>query len=652
MKNLISHFTVSIVLLLVFSCNNDFLKNDPAFFAESSTIVISPAWPAQDYSILCEGIGNAKFTISHAPEWLDISSQSGQFTNNIAILNCKAKVHKDFSEIGVYHSFVTLSVEGKGNLAIPVIYFIEGNPAIEVASSLNLGYNNWNNLFFGQLLVKNTGNGILFWEILELPEWLTNEQNNNNYNPYVLGQNGQGMVTISYNPNVPFQENLSGKIVLITNDKNKPVVEIDVKVDWGNPVLDTWDPNIDFGRTETTRYFSISNQGNGVLAWRIDSCPEWLTVSGTSGNLPIHMSTQLTFTCNRELVPSGENKIIIYLKTSDKNNSSYPITITAIGRTVADPDNVKSIEGTISDACFDGQNNILYFTTVNPNRLIAYNVNLRTIVSELPLQNAPSCFSISKDGSRTIIGHNGYITVVDMNSFSATKTLAVDYNIFDIEWGDGDWVCYTPRTYMNNNLQWKNINTEQIYDTPYNGLHGCLSEKSVIKKIPYQNYIIGSQTIVSSSGIYLIDIRTRNIEMYFFQDLLGYLDLSLWFSQDGKYLYSALGDIFETSPLYTQTDLHYDLQKKRFSPDPSIVFWAYHDSAAQSVWILATFSIIQYNDADFTSKATYYYDDVYNGRGVLAHYVFANKDGTELVVIRNATTGDAMWSLEFIPITK
>lgn len=42
-----------------------------------------------------------------------------------------------------------------------------------------------------------------------------------------------------------------------------------------------------------------------------------------------------------------------------------------------------------------------------------------------------------------VAGHSGKISCIDTNSFTVSKTCTADYNVFDIEWGDGDWCCYT-----------------------------------------------------------------------------------------------------------------------------------------------------------------------------------------------------------------
>ena len=66
MKNIIRQISISVILLLVFSCNNDFLKEElEPYYWEGPAIVILPGWDAKDYNIYCEDVGNAKFTVVH-----------------------------------------------------------------------------------------------------------------------------------------------------------------------------------------------------------------------------------------------------------------------------------------------------------------------------------------------------------------------------------------------------------------------------------------------------------------------------------------------------------------------------------------------------------------------------------------------------------
>jgi hypothetical protein len=255
MKRFSPYFLIPVICVLAFSCDNAYLMEE-SYFGESSLIAISPSWEAYDYEIKCQGVGNAGFTIKQAPEWLNVSSPTGLFINNTALLNCKANKCGDFSETGIYYSYLTLSVEGKGNLAVPVAYITEGNPTIEVESPINIDYS-------GRMLlqVKNTGKGILLCYIAQYPTWLTLYKSVENTS-FIIPSNGQEHLQFDYNSDVPVSENLSGKIVLVTNEKNKPTVEISVQIDLGNPMIYSNIPDaIDFGRTETKRQFMFYNQG-------------------------------------------------------------------------------------------------------------------------------------------------------------------------------------------------------------------------------------------------------------------------------------------------------------------------------------------------------------------------------------------------------
>ena len=334
MKNLFQNITFLIILLVIFSCNKNFLTDEQSLLSTSSSIVISPEWESNDYTIFQQGYRNAKFTVSKAPEWLKIHSSSGQFTNSYAILNCKANTFSDFLEIGLYYTYMTLSVEGRGDLVIPVVYINEGNPAISADNSVKINYNKDFHFTF-----KNTGYGILFWNIIQHPDWLRlynhNEWTSDNEVGGIIAPNETDGFYLKFNSDIAFTEYLPGKIIIASNDKNEPFIEVEVEIDFGNPVLNTSVGSnfLDFGQTETKRNFSISNRGDGLLIWKIDGCPEWLTVSENSGILQKNYSTSLIFTCNRELLSSGSNNTTIFLKTNDKNIPTYSISVTAVNNT-------------------------------------------------------------------------------------------------------------------------------------------------------------------------------------------------------------------------------------------------------------------------------------------------------------------------------
>ena len=241
MKNLIQYIFAVLLCMMVFSCSNDFLseESDVRAIAELE-ILISPEWGTQDISFYVPNTGNAYFDILKVPDWLNVGATSGQFTDDVATINCSASVNNNFSEIGVYKDLMVLDIEGKGKTLLPISYITEGNPVIETEESLILQYNN----DYGSipLVIKNTGQGILLFSIVEMPEdisiseWRDNPYQINNY-PFIIPQYDEITLDLLYNSESIHPDNVEGRIVIVSNDKNNRETVIDISFDLGNPSL-------------------------------------------------------------------------------------------------------------------------------------------------------------------------------------------------------------------------------------------------------------------------------------------------------------------------------------------------------------------------------------------------------------------------------
>jgi len=651
MKKFIQYISAGLFCVIAFACKNDFLTNVPNLpsISVASEIVVSPNWEARDYSIQVPTAGDAGFTIVKTPGWFHVPNLSGQFANGAATINCSASVNNAFSEVGIYKSSILLNIEGAGEIAIPVSYIVEGDPVIETESDLTLSCNY---TYYGSipLVIKNNGQGILLWSMVEKPDWVSfTDSLSASYPPnsssLAIPPNGAISLTLLYNiQSLAPNADLTGRIRILSNDKNNGETVINVQCAVGDPVLQCSANQLDFGSTDVIRSLDISNQGSGLLMWTLSGCPEWLSVSETRGTLSPYSSRTLVFTCDRSLLPAGQQSQTIYLETNDRNNPSYAITITAGDNPVA---NIQAIEGTVTDAWLDKTTNILYLTTSGPDRLLAYNTTTKTIERELALDRAPTCLSVSETDRSIIVGHEGMIIRVDPDNFYVTKTIALDFNIFDIEWGVDNWCCYTWDEDSNYNLHWINLDTEETYETPS---YGLLFGKLGVKKIPHQDYIVASRLSNSPSSILVFSTREPNL-VHAFGDDIG----SFWFSSDGNYLFSSKNQIYETSSL-TSSDS--PSLVGNFSPAPSSIYWIDHHADSQSVWVLAASSegddlqreIRQYNDRDYTLVNTYRYGEYYEESPARAQYVFVNSTGNELFIIKNNDLN--AWSVEYIPVTR
>jgi len=641
MKSLKRYVSILIIFILAISCNEDFLKDGPNFDDSSHTspLFISPNWDADDYIIYLQDAGNANFTIAHAPEWLTVSAQSGQFSGNAAVLHCKANTCNDFSGTGIYYSYLTLSVEGRGNLAFPVAYISEGNPEADMENFFTLDCTNG---FTASMSIKNIGEGVLIWHFEEYPEWLIPMSNTVN----IMAQNTQNQFIISYNEqSFPFSENLAGKIIIATNDKNRPVVEVTVQVDLGISsfhMLDYYN-TIDFGWAQTARSLVFSNREGGILLWEIEGCPEWITVSPPKGITHPVSGANLTIYCHRELLLYGENTDTIYLKTNDENNPLISISVTAIRSISANPDNVMDIPGNVVNAFMDKQSDILYLTTNQPDRLLTFDTNVKAIVRELPLNDAPTCFRLSEDGHFALIGHDGYVTYMDTESFSVINTIEVNHRVKDIEWGADNWCCYSVTDDNSSYLYWINLNTNEIeYDDQQSG-YGFL------RKIPNHYFMIAKTGGTNGTHVYNLTTRKKEYGNSCF--------VSGFFAENGEFMYSGEGNIYSTFSFLVNNPAYVAPPIGHFTPVQHSFYWIDHNRASQSIWCLSPwaerytdYEIIQFDDTDFTKMKTYYYSDHNNNNPVMLQYLFTNQAGTELIVVRNVADYQVSWSLEFIPV--
>jgi hypothetical protein len=656
MKWFLRIYLIVFATVFSFSCSDDFVNDNLNISGVAeSAIILSPTWDADDYQFQCAGAGNAEYKIESKPEWLNLDDYSGQFSNSMGLIHGQAFEQASFSKVGVYIDQMIVSAKGE-NYAVPVYYITEGEPAVQVGGPLVISPNNYNN----QLEISNSGNGVLLWDIISMPDWLSVDMDQFNPISVILGQGVSTNIPLKLDVERAVQNSmtgLAGSIWLRTNDKDNPEVEIAVSADLGTPQVKIYSYNlpIDFGAIETNHSLQIRNDGNGILAWSFENLPDWLSVSPSTGVCSAYSYFEITFTCDRSQLEPGINSATILLKSNDLTKPSYPITVTA--RAPGDNANIRALEGNIIDVAFDKGSNILYFVAAQANKLVAYDIAARTVLYEIPLSHAPTCMALSDDFTRALVGHGGRISVVDLNSHSVTKTIEVTGILADIEWAANDWCAYTEGgnfDIQHTSVYWVNLSTEFSMDG------SSVYEDCLIKKVPGQDYIIGSETEVSA-GLYVYDINSRSEKAELFESFDEF-----WFA--GNQIISSSGHVYRLSDVTSKNGYSSDglspIGRLDF-PGDSYYYsfpWMEYCSASHSVFVLnyesydtVSNQIYQFEDNDYTLTNIYQYDNLYQPDAqtsifeVQAHYLFSNGSGTELAVLRKGINNNN-WSFEFIAI--
>lgn len=657
-----NHSLKIIILLSVtiafFSCSDEFIKEKLDISGVgTSAIIISPEWDASDYQFKCEGVENADFTINSKPDWLILESNSGKFADSIATIHGSANPEPRFSKTGFYVDQMLITTAGN-KYAIPLYYITEGNPSVQVKRAFEISYNNYSN----EMQISNSGDGILLWDIVSMPNWLTVNMSQFSLMSIILGQGAVTTLPFTFDIQAAVQNNLKGTIVLKTNDKDNPLVEIAVSANLGTPSLYFFDKQLDFGSSETISNNRIYNQGNGILIWSFEGLPEWLSVSTAKGiEGPYSSFSDVTFTCNRSNLQPGLNSATFYLKTNDSSNSSVPINVSV--RVPGISENIKAIEGNIVDATFDKSTNTLFYVTGQPNKLVAYDVTAKTVLHEVALSKAPTCLAIGEDFKQALVGHGGLISTVDLASYSVSKTYELNSTVYDVEWAKDGWFCYTNAN-STSNLLWINSNTGETYQTPQTPNNYSLGTAD-LKKIPNQSYIIASRKNVSPTGLFVFDLDTKSLKSY------AHVSIgNVWFFKQAELMITGWSSIVRTSAVIAasgnQINGPSSIGELKISEYATASWWIDYCAANHSIWTLFSYysqtyyppvkgTIYQFEDNDYSLVKTYTYDYIYQPEAqtaayeVEARYVFSNSSGTELSVLRKGAN-NSTWSVEFIPV--
>jgi hypothetical protein len=669
MKTLYKIFPVLAAILLLNACDDSFLEekqevSSNQFLQGSSSIIISPYWEETEFIIYCYEAQNAEFSVVETPDWLEVKPVSGSFDRyGETVVRCKASVLNDFSDYGVYEYPYCIILQTKNGQVIRVsaAYLVEGSPTL--SAEIRYGFSNeWDDLTnmsyncFAQVTISNNGDGVLVWEVAEKSDWIKCVTTYSS-SPVVY-KNSSAQLSLAIDPAATIPNDLSGFITL--RSKGNKTLEVTLSVsltESGSPQLTLYDTApIDFGKNSNSISFAFYNYGDGYLIWSFDNLPEWLAVSPQSGILQSLRTQEVFFVCDRSKAPEGKSNAEIVLKTNDKNHPETKITVSISNRT-GNGDNIFDIQGTVTDAAFDKNRDLLYITTAQPNQLLVFNAATKSQDYSIELNKAPSCLSLTENGQIAAVGHNGLISIIDLTN-TLQQSFTVSIPIFDIEWADDNYICFSESDL--NDVQWTKLRWLNLTTGSVESDEALIYQNCAIKKTPAKNYIIASETQVSS-GLYTYDINEKKQKNQVFQETGN-----LWFFKNGDYFLSSYGKIFDTESL---TKLEgYDYNYSAFDQlrnGLTNIISADYCTATDRLWVLPrndySMSTAQFaakiETNDFYSEKQYVLDDIYVRDGkeynVGGYYIFVNSSGSEVFVLKNQinyrwdSDFNNVWSIEY-----
>lgn len=471
----------------------------------------------------------------------------------------------------------------------------------------------------------------------------------------------EDVVTVSYYYDASFNWSLSSMPKFTFGFEFEGLGQVDVLTDFSknlSSVLEFQPQIINFGTEEVIKTVQVTNRSDRDIELRMLSCPDWIKQKDDIFFLPAGGSENIIFYCERNYTGTDvSTKTGTISLTNQTETIDIPVQITLEPYVNND---LFAIDGIVQGAAFDKTKSVLYIATQTPNLLIIYDTE-NEATQIVTLAKAPKCIKLSEDGEKAFIGHNGLLSVVNTQEGKIESEIELDFNIFDLVYGENDW-CYISldQNYFYS-LHAVNIKTKECVELENS--NSDFGGQTYLTKIKGKSLILGSRKYISPSGVILGDITyPTSIKENYWHETYG----RLFLSEDQQYILGSYGLICKTPNMETgDLFLYNSVAANEIFPSEKFR-WIEHSQTMNRMWTTATSylepdpAIRYYETTDFTLQGTISprrSPGTVNGISTIfptiAHYLFVDKADKNIYIIKNIIVGGKdtdynSWSVEKI----
>ena len=395
----------------------------------------------------------------------------------------------------------------------------------------------------------------------------------------------------------------------------------------------------------------ISNNGNTTLDYSITASTPFVSLSPTSGQLSILQSADITVNIDRENLITETNPEL-YVSINGTTDTVQLIL-----------EKKMLLPNDVVDAEYAKATNLLVYVAGDAT-LNIFHPNTNE-VSAVTLSYAPTCVSVSPDGTKAAVGHNAHVTYVDLMTEAVLTTNDISCNALDIVLTNNGWTYVFPTQYGWTHFSCININTPNAMETLQTGASIYGGTKG--KLHPSGKFIYGADNGLSPADIEKFDIQDGTAYTLYDSPYHGeyYMGGDLWFEESGERLFTRAGTVFKTSETQS-TDMIYN-GTIPLEGDYRSIAWLDQLDLKREIYLVRNVAgwsnepgppFVDIFDSDnLTHKAKIGLEEyaVANGTNYTLyeaspHFVFAHSNGEELYVITKAN-GSGMvheWAIQTI----
>ena len=228
---------------------------------------------------------------------------------------------------------------------------------------------------------------------------------------------------------------------------------------------------------------------------------------------------------------------------------STPVTL------AQDVSDVDQLDFRVTDVEYSDELERLVFVSSAPtNQVHIYDPLLEVDVTvDLPL--APTCVGVSLDGMQAAVGHNGWVSLVDLASGLLLDTFTVSTDLNDVVLGSNGFIYCFPRQ-----NQWETIRCIEIA-TGVETTSGGFSIRAGTRVSAHPNgiWIYGADNGLSPSDIEKYDLTNGTARVLYDSPYHGDFAMcgNVWVSEDGLRLFTRCGNVFRSSAVQSE-DMTYN----------------------------------------------------------------------------------------------
>ena len=281
----------------------------PKLIIEPAQINLVSSETNAKFRLQNQGLAILNWSIEKTPDWLS-TDISGGFINpsqsETVVVTIVSGLKPD-----LYQSNLQIDVTGSGPVILPVLLEITAEPKIWLSNQeIQFGYNDDSK----DLVLKNSGTGILDWTIISPENWLIVEPSR--------GQIEAETKTVKLSVDRSVLPSGMTSIQLTLSTSNGQVLPISVNIGTSRPILALSANELDFGFDSQRKTIILRNEGLVDLSWRLTPPrPRWLQTIPSRGMLPPKSSTEVGLIFDRSWVPAGQHNFEVEFSPSPSTDN-------------------------------------------------------------------------------------------------------------------------------------------------------------------------------------------------------------------------------------------------------------------------------------------------------------------------------------------